>query len=178
MKIDATDPANRAAAYHEAGHIVIACALGLPVGLEGIRINSFANGQAWFWGSTDGVAVSPSQVDAVVTALFAGGIVHQRIGSFWQGAVAGDEWRINDLLNTLHPDIDMRQEEYKRLKARTEELVGEHWTTIANVADALWDLPWVSKNAHSELPKEKILNGSELVEILAPLAVVIDANME
>ena len=178
MKIDATDSQNRAAAYHEASHVVIACVLGLPIGSKGARIDSFANGQAWFWGATEGVAVPPSKVEAVVIALFAGGTAHQIVGSFSQGAIAGDEWRIKDLLKAVCPNDELREEKYKRLKERSDDVVNEHWATIAVLAEALWALPWVPRNVSRELPKDKMLKGSEIATILAPLAVVIDEYME
>src|SRR5216110_236977 len=110
MAVDAGDEHCRAAGYHESAHIVIACHLGLPISPKGIYIDNFAQGRAWFRGATDGVAVPSADVDRVVIALLAGGIAHRRILQEIKDACAGDDGRIEELLEAHNSDSKTCQE--------------------------------------------------------------------
>jgi len=176
MAGDADDQNCRATAYHESGHIVIACALGLRVSPKGIRIDNFAAGRAWFSGSTDGTPVPASDVDAVVLALFAGGLVSESIEGYRESANEGDEARIRELLEA-HSAPNTLSARYKELRARASEMVKTHWSAIENVADSLWGQPWVSP-PHRLWPKEKALSANSLLPLIAPIAVAIDEFAE
>jgi hypothetical protein len=66
------------AVYHEAGHIVVAAALGLPLRPEGIMIGEDWKGFACYWKELD---LTDSSVEANALASFAGFCAEKRLRS-------------------------------------------------------------------------------------------------
>lgn len=178
MAVDATEIQSKSAAYHESAHIIVACVHGLPINPKGICITNFASGRALFRGASDGIAVSPSEVDKVVIALFAGGIAQARISGGMQDACAGDNARIQELLEAHYPDAEERKVKRDLLLACAREAVQENWVLIEKTAERLWSKPWQSKNLHHPWPQEKRLSAEELASLVDPLVISIDETAE
>jgi hypothetical protein len=178
VTVDAGDEHCKAAAYHESAHIVVACLLGLPISPNGIYINNFAEGRAWFKGATDGVALPSTEVHQVVIALLAGGVAHRRVHRNLQDACKGDDWRIKEILESHFPDSETRREMEHQFQAQALEFVDAHWEVIARVAEALWGKSWRPKYQHRHWPKEKALSASELVTLIDHVPVLIDEYLE
>lgn len=178
MAIHANDERCRAAAYHESAHIVIACFLGLPISPKGVCIDGFANGQAWFMGSTEDTEVALEEFDKVVKTLCAGAIAHRRLHCDIEVARIGDDRRIDQLFDDHGISSEERESMRNQLSDTAQEIVDEHWQEIKIVAEALWCKPWRYEPAHQSLLKWKRLNGSELQKILAHVPVVVDEKTE
>jgi hypothetical protein len=85
------------AAYHEAGHIVVAAAWGLPLRPEGIMIGEDGKGFACYWKEPD---LTDSSVEANVLASFAGFWAEKRLRSMrgfqpreYLGVIWSTDWK-------------------------------------------------------------------------------------
>lgn len=170
-----------AVAHHEAAHIVVACVLGLKIGMKGTTVNGPSigdvTGVAWFEGATPGTFVEEDKVDDVIVALLAGGRAHRRFKENVETPTYKDRERIVELCDeppTHPPVVPSRCEP---LMEMAELLVTEHWEAIKRVASALCAKQWHYSRKPSQFFRDKTLSGNELVAILAPMSVEVDDAM-
>jgi len=178
MTIGADDMTCRAAAYHEAAHIVIASAVGLPISPKGISIDGFANGLAHFKGATSGTKVAAEEVDKVVISMLAGGIVHGGVHGNVEHAIIRDERRIKEIMDEHIANPEARKTKREELETRASELASKHWQAIEAVAEALWSKSWKPRNRHIQLFRGKTLDGTELKALLTDITLVVDETVE
>jgi hypothetical protein len=171
---DAGDERCRVAAFHEAGHIVIACCVGLAISPRGIYVNNFAEGRAWFEGATDGEEVASTAVDNVIVALLAGCVAHGTMSEDVGDACQGDEDRIKELLEKHYPEPCARAAKEQALRKTSKHIVGDNWSEISSVAEALWATEWRSKHPNRSWPQEKKLSAEDLRPLVAPMVLVVD----
>jgi hypothetical protein len=171
---EAGDERCRVAAFHEAGHIVVACCRGLAISPRGICIDNFGGGRAWFEGATDGEDVASCAVDNVIVALFAGCVAHRKVSENVGDACQGDEDRITELLEKHYPDPSTRAIKHHALRETSGHFVAENWSMISNIAEALWAKPWRAKHPNRDWPQEKKLSAEELGPLVVPMVPVVD----
>lgn len=169
------------AAHHEAGHIVIAAALGLPLRSEGIMVDTDAEGLACYCKEPE---ESDYSRERVMLATFAGCYAQNTFcGANGYPAledsarIGSGDWyearRIFIKLSDLYladQGIKAAQESIER---QSETLVAERWLIIETVAEALLAKNWEpvkplksgGRWASGELAKYLI--GDEVVNIVA-----------
>jgi len=173
------------AAYHEAGHIVVAASLGLCLRPEGIMVGQDAQGLACFCKEPDGTDAS---VEANILASFAGFYTERRLR-----AMRG--YKPRDFLAVMwSPDwIEARAKEklfsgsylagrtipavQETLEVRAEQLVAQYWSPIEGLAQTLLSRDWEpikplkSGMRWSESEGAKYVTGHEVVDILGRLGI-------
>jgi hypothetical protein len=159
------------AAYHEAGHIVVAVVQGLALRKGGLRIDERGAGLACYKckqpdGSTN---VGPDHCrERTILAILAGQIAH---GRFYEPVANGDANasddfdRVDELLLEMYSDNDARRTARNQLCKRSKELVEEHWGAIEGLAKALWAKNWSPKVPEAK-GLEKRMEGAEVVTLL------------
>jgi len=152
-------------AYHEAGHIVIAGAVGLDVQPKGIviyEVEDVADGWAFYWEDNQ-------QWIDILLALRAGQLA--QLKKFPKSEFRGgqsDVQKFSSIVKQHFPpncDGDMWQD----ISAKTQNNVNSHWVAIESVADAAMKASWipVTVSEHPEAKRKKHLDGKTLVGILA-----------
>jgi hypothetical protein len=123
----------KGAAYHEAGHIVIAAVQGLPLGKRGLGILQNGAGLARYrCKQPDGsINVGPDKCrERTIIATLAGQIAH---GRFYPPVADGDANAHHDsdlvdaLLLEMYSANDVRRAARSELHERSKELVELHW---------------------------------------------------
>ena len=152
--------------YHEAGHIVAACALGLPLRPKGIIVYEVGDGVG------DGYACygeDEQPPEAVFMALLAG-VKAQRTefpGS-WIGGATSDESKMRKIAEVhfqgrWHEVLD-------RLSPQVDELLREYWGAVAAVAESLLGAAWepleIGEDPNNKAKRKRQLPGDSLLSIL------------
>jgi hypothetical protein len=174
----------RRAAHHEAGHIVVAAAMGLPLRPDGIVIDSVAQGLACYW-------KEPGENDAcresVIAATFAGFNAEEEFCQRHSLPVLDgfakifcEDYRyargIICQLTYLSPTDNVFEIDQK-LEAASRVAVLRHWLAIEAIAAQLlakdWEpiKPLESGTVWSRETSAKYLTGEELVAALARFAI-------
>ena len=151
-------------AYHEAGHIVVAAATGLPLRPAGITVYEVVNNV------TDGFAVyaeDEPQREMVLMALLAG--VRAQLRQFpnsWIGGAHSDECKFREIVR-LH-FRDQWREMSEKLIPLVDQLLEKHWSAVAGIAERLVEIPWIPvQNAeHPRATRKKQLDGDAVAAIL------------
>lgn len=158
-------------AYHEAGHIVIAAAVGLdlrPAGILMFEVRNLAAGIACYW--EDG------EVEPVLQALRAGQMA--QIRQFPTSEIRGGmpdvrafSTAVDQIYSPGHVGVML-----EKTGGQVLELFDKHWGVVAKVAQALLKKDWASMEVTDEkylsadersvVRRKKQLTGSEIVEIL------------
>ena len=158
-------------AYHEAGHIVVAAAQGLPLGKCGLRIDEMGAGLACYRckqpdGSTN---VGPDiWRERTILATFAGHFAHRKVYppvAEGDANAAGDFDHVDKLLQEMYSANDVRRAARDELCKRSEELVEQHWGAIAALAKTLWARNWSPKVPVGK-SREKHVTREEVVSLL------------
>ena len=159
-------------AYHEAGHIVTAAAVGLdlrPAGILMFEVRNVAAGIACYW-EEDG------EVEPVLQALRAGQMAQLR--QFPNSEIRGgvpDAQAFSRVVDQIyspgHVGVIL-----EKVGGEVRELFAKHWGAVAEVAQALLKKDWASVEVADEkylsaderlvVRRKKQLTGSEIVEIL------------
>jgi hypothetical protein len=173
------------AAYHEAGHIVIQAALGLPLRPEGIMVGQDAKGFACYWKEPDGTDIS---VEANVVASFAGFYAEKRL-RFMRGfhpreyfaVIWSTDWKearaLEGRFSFDYLGDRTIQAVHDELETKAQEMVAQHWPAIERIAEILlardWEpmKPFESSTQWSESESAKYIIGDEMVRILAGLGI-------
>jgi len=158
-------------AYHEAGHIVIAAAVGLdlrPAGILLFEVKNVAAGMACYW--EDG------EVEPVLQALRAGQMAQQKQfpNSETRGGVP-DAQAFSRAVNQIYPPghVGIMLE---KIGIQVLELFAKYWRGVVEVAEALLKKDWagvevadgkyLSADERLVVKRKKQLKGNEIVEIL------------
>jgi len=166
-------------AYHEAGHMVAAVVLGLPLleGCEGgIRIDMEGSGVARYCERKPGNHETSSegivQRENTIVARYAGRIAQEKyLGESVDKVFWNSDWCIAEkLLDELKPISSESSQEM--LYDRAERLVTEKWNLIEGLAAALWQRPVTNMTQYeidegwskSTNTQEKHLPCSEVVD--------------
>ena len=151
-------------AYHEAGHIVVACALGLPLRPSGITVYEVGNGVG------DGYACyaeNERPPQAVLMAVLAGGRAQlMKFPGSWLGGSGPDESKLRELTK-VHFEDRWRQI-IEEMVAQVDRLLEEHWSAVTAIAESLLDSVWIPVEAgeHSQANRKKQARRDSLVSIL------------
>lgn len=170
------------AVHHEPGHIVVAVALGLKLRLEGIIVDSCAQGLACYCRKPNG---SDILRERVIVATFAGFYAEMRFRQERGYAIADPaEWFHNScdgreargLLSELsieHLSNGSVPATQLKLQSQSKQLVEQHWAAVESLATALlaknyedWK-PLKSGMKLSNAKTAKYLTGEEVVRIMA-----------
>ena len=172
-------------AYHEAGHIAVAAAQGMPLSIYGVHVDRDGKGISYY----DCRKPEPvrRQLDRkgehTVISLFAGLIAQQKFCTNCPATAASSD---NDWVERLLPQMYLEgasveemktsetrlNEARKRLREEASRLVEKHWNAIDTLAKALWAKPFTPRlpdepekcwSPHSE---ERTINGAGIVAIL------------
>src|SRR5882762_11573916 len=173
------------AAYHEAGHVVVAAAQGMRLSRHGVHLDSEGRGISYYeYRKPKRWAEGASEVkrEHTIISTLAGLIAQQKF--YAECSILGaseDNNLVDELLKEISEDDDFIG--YASLKAQlelrreSEKLVDEFWPAIEAVARALWGTPETPRDFNepepgwSQLRVEKRLNGARLVEILKPFGI-------
>lgn len=184
------------AAYHEAGHIVVAAGQGLRLRSLGMHIDLDGRGIAFYERrkSDDGYGVDELGTRTVIS-LFSGLMAQQKFDPASSDASGSeDQDEIRRLLTRMYiPPLYAGKEaflaahaECSNAEADLRRIAGEmvtlHWATIEALAQAVWERPLTLQDAHqpepwSDLDHEKTLCGNDIAEILLSRgvhAIVVD----
>ena len=151
-------------AYHEAGHVVIAGAVGLDLKPLGIVIweaaEDVTDGIASYWEDT-------AEWEKVLLALCAGEMA--QLKQFPCSSTLGsqpDGQKFSEIVNN-HLGQD-RFREMHDTNSQVASLLEIHWSAVTSIALALMEGPWiiVEPTEHPKANRKKHLDGSTLVPIL------------
>ncbi len=180
VKAEEMDTTIRIAVYHEAGHAVVAAALGIGLRAEGIMVGADARGLACICKEPDGTDASRERIIlAMYSGAFAQKAFCQKHGySFPEelGVILGGDateargietkfsWEYLGARSIPQVDAILQQE--------SNQLVAAHWPAIEAVAEMLatrqWESlkPLKSGGEWSKASLAKYVSGEELVQIL------------
>jgi hypothetical protein len=176
------------AAYHEAGHTVIAAAQGLWLRARGIHVDSEGSGISYYAhrmpGDLSNLAKDQDERERTILALHAGRIAQVRVfpecsDENW----AADADVISELLDEMFgADLRVRSAAAETLRQQCQELVGRHWASIDSLGTELISKPWteqplieINENwSHGRTRLERWMPGSEVVQILSSFGIVAE----
>jgi hypothetical protein len=152
-------------AYHEAGHVVVASALGLDLRPRGIviyEVQNVTDGLACYWEDT-------AETEEVLQALRAGQMAQMR--RFPKSDTWGSMPDIQQFATIYHAQFgpnglgDMNM----KINGLVNGLLCKHWSAIEAVAKASVDSDWIAVDSteHPMAIRKKHLSGEALVPILA-----------
>jgi len=135
----------KSAAYHEAGHVVVAALQGMPLQEAGIRVDSEGSGVSHYWHRCPGDhATAPSdqlERERTIIALHAGRISQTRYlggADCPENAWASDNATICKLLEEMQPTgVSARRRADAKLRCKAEEIVSNNWEAIKCLAEAV-----------------------------------------
>lgn len=141
------------AAYHEAGHIVVAAALGLCLRPEGIMVGQDAQGLACFCKEPDGTDAS---VEANILASFAGFYAEKRLRAMcgykprdFFAVIWSSDWTEARRIEKLFSDNYLAGRTIpgvqETLEVRAEQLVAQYWSPVEALAQTLLSRDWEPK---------------------------------
>jgi len=153
-------------AYHEAGHITMAAAVGLDLQHKGIivyEVQNVGDGWAFYWEDNQ-------QWKDILTALRAGQLAQLKKfpGSYFLGAQT-DVQKVSYLVAEHFPGVihgNMEEE----IKKKANDLLNVHWSAVEDVARAVINAGWlpVAPGEHEQATRKKHLDGNAIAAILAP----------
>jgi len=152
-------------AYHEAGHIVIAAAVGLDLRPKGIviyEVEDVADGWAFYW-------EDQPKWKEILLALRAGQVA--QLKRFPGSEFRGGQQDVQNFFRVVHQHFppncsgDMWQE----VSAEALRRLHIHWPAVEAVSDTLMRADWipVEQGEHSLAKRKKHLGGHALCAILA-----------
>lgn len=174
----------KSAAYHEAGHTVIAALLGLPLRNAGVRVDSKCHGLACLCcrvpGDLSNDARDVDERERTIVMLYAGYVAQRMFFTDCpsDGAVR-DEALAQQLLSEMHPLSDSHAYD-QRLREKAQRSVKSHWNVVGALAETLWARPYRARvdlgaeNGWSDDSKERYMSGHEVRDLLARLQVKIE----
>lgn len=168
------------AAYHEAGHTVIAAVQGLWLRARGIHVDPEGSGISYYGHRMPGdLSVSVKDQDEherTILALEAGRIAQQRVfPECPDGNWVADANVISALLEEMvGTDLRTRSVGHETLRRRCQQLVDKYWAPIQRLATELISKPWteqppieINENwSRGKSRTERWLPGSEIIRIL------------
>lgn len=174
----------KSAAYHEAGHTVIAALLGLPLRQAGVHVDSKCHGLACLCcripGDPSNDACDVDERERTIVMLYAGYVAQRMFFADCpsDGAVR-DEALAEQLLSEMDPLSDSDAHD-QRLREKAQRLVKSHWNVVGALADTLGAKPYCprvdlcAENGWSDDSKERYMVGHEVRDLLAGFRVTIE----
>jgi hypothetical protein len=154
-------------AHHEAGHMVVAAALGLKLRPQGLRVDPRGWGLACYCKQPDG---SDLTRERIIVATFAGFIAQKRFypDSIW---CRDTDWSEAHALLHERANKSVTRDD---LLSRSERLVRQHWPAIEALAAAVLAKDWVTQErfesgarwSHEATTTEKRMACEEVVDLL------------
>jgi hypothetical protein len=174
-----------AVAHHEAGHLVIAAAMALPLRPEGLSIDPVAKGLACYCKKPDDTDASRERV---LLATFAGWYsqkrwCERRSIAFAQGpylASTCDWWEARDILSAMSKAYFSERDysaAHEFLERRSEALVAQNWHAVETLAAIVLTKEWEplkplnTRGKWSDQSSAKYVGGEEVVSVLAACGV-------
>jgi hypothetical protein len=151
-------------AFHEAGHIVLAGATGMPLKHSGITIYEVSEKVS------DGYAnyeENGGEKEAILMALLAG--ARAQLKQFPETRLVGtrsDEQKFRDLVKAHFGD---RQRELSaKLIPQVDSVLKESWSAVTSIVTGLSESPWIPvlSSEHTKSRRKKQMNGHALAAIL------------
>jgi len=174
--------AKESAAYHEAGHAVVAAILKMPIKRYGIHVDGDGKGICYYhpprhFQSHLGAEERPETIrdgKNVVIALFAGLTAQRKFYRNSSGRSASrDEEQANELLNHMYWNETDESKGIKtdELRERTRSIVTEYWDAVEAVAREVWAAPWSDRTdeenpSWSDTKLERRIDGETVTQIL------------
>ena len=173
-------------AYHEAGHTVVAAALGLGLNRYGIKVDDVGNGISYYEKrKPESLRGVDTRGEHTVISIFAGLIAQRKFHAGCSDKYASrDREHIDKLLSDMYIpksfqgpeafDSSCELLESAKVKLRTEpkRLVDEHWMAIRDLANALWGRSPTPRESDepdkcwSQSLVERTIDGAGIVAIL------------
>ena len=178
------------AAFHEAGHVVVAALQGLWLRTRGMHVDPEGNGIAYYGhrlpGDVSNLAKDQEEREKTIVALHAGRIAQAKVfpecpDENW----VADVGVVSALLDEMFAiDVLARSAADKRLQQNAYDLVGRHWKPIHDLATQLLSKPWtqqppIEKNENWSRGKatlERWIPGSEVARILDTFGIVAEVR--
>lgn len=152
-------------AYHEAGHIVIAAAVGLDLKVKGIviyEVESVADGWVFYW-------EDKPDWENILLALRGGQLAQLR--KFPDSEFRGAQQDVQNFFSVVqqHFPPNSNGDVWQDISAKVKTLLDNHWAAVEAVADALMHSNWipVTPDEHPRAKRKKHLDGAALAAILA-----------
>jgi hypothetical protein len=150
--------------------MVVAAALGLPIGSDGIHVDGCGQGYASY-DPTESNGSSEIEKERAIMSFLAGELAQRRFYADCSSSHADILWA-RSLLREIYPDEKSQSEAESRLRSEARALVAQFWPAIEAVATALWNKPWTpvpeeekSRNGFMS-NDERCLDGFEILGIL------------
>jgi hypothetical protein len=180
------------AAHHEAGHIVVATALGLRLQGYGMHIDKVGTGRSFYQFCNPKIQLSSSHIpdyvlrkgESSIKSFFAGPIAQKEFcrreknTSCSNVSAADDHDLIQELVRNLYCNQppEWRDAKSNELEGLAGDLVDKHWEAIKAVANALLATDWVTPTSTPAGPgwspaEEKRLSDTQITSILRPLGI-------
>jgi hypothetical protein len=176
------------AAYHEAGHTVIAAVKGLWLRARGLHVDPEGSGITYYGhrlpGDLSKSAKDQEEREKTIVALNAGRIAQVRVfpecpDDNW----AADVGVVTALLDEMFAtDVTARSAADERLQQNAYDLVGRHWAPIHGLVTELISKPWteqppieINENwSRGKTKQERWLPGSEMIRILSGFGITAE----
>jgi hypothetical protein len=163
----------KSAAYHEAGHTVVAAAQEMPLRHPGIHLDPDGSGISFYWFKKPGEVGTDLERERTIISAGAGWAAQIRFYPRCPEAGASDDVNlITELLNEMYSSGSQAWHAAEgRLYAESQRLVERHWSAIEALAVALWAKPWTPRTPDKEREwskgrQEKWMDGTEVDSIL------------
>ncbi len=175
----------KSAAYHEAGHVVVAALQRLSLQEAGIRVDSDGSGVSHYCHRLPGDRAKSGsdqlERERTIIALHAGAISQAKFfPDCPEEAAASDRKTICELLEEMHPANHTAQSNANaKLQGKAGEMVSKNWGAIKELAKALLrktSQPPAKGGAdrlHGGRTTEKSMSGSEAKELLERLGICV-----
>jgi hypothetical protein len=174
------DTQRQISARHEAGHVVGAAVVGLPLRGPGMAVDEDGEGISYFWKRPED---SDSMREAVIVAIYAGIAADRRFRVLNSYPVLDELHLIHSLdWKELGPLEGRLTDEYLRgrgvgfvdrlLQARADELVLANWTAIEGIVTELLAREWEpvgplqETDQWSKAARAQHLSGEMLIQVL------------
>jgi hypothetical protein len=176
------------AAYHEAGHTVIAAVQGLWLRVGGIRVDPEGNGIAYYGHRLPGDLASSArdqqERERTIVALHAGKFAQVRVfpecpEANWAADLDVAAALLDEMFGS---DPNARSATDETFQQQSWDLVGRHWMQINGLATELLSKPWTEQPqteimenwSRGETRLERWIPGSEVVQLLSTYGVVAE----
>ena len=175
----------KSAAYHEAGHAVVAALEGLSVCEAGMHVDSKGDGVAFTFrrnpGDPNNGPADIDQRERSIMMVYAGKIAQEKFAST-SALLSGDDAVAEALLNEMYspPKSEAWNAAQQRLWGGSYLLVSEHWKIIQTLAETLWSKPTVPRTSRRPLrfdsqdSTEKWIDGHEIKAVLGTFQISCD----
>ena len=153
-------------AYHEAGHITTAAAVGLDLQNKGIiiyEVENVGDGWAFYWEDNQ-------QWMDILVALRAGQLAQLRQfpGSYFLGGQT-DVQKFSYIVEHYFPGV-LNSTMWEDISKKANDMLKTHWAAVEDVARAVINADWlpVAPGEHLRATRKKHIDGSALAAILVP----------